>query len=95
MEDITSGWLLRFLFLFPNYKREIKDAAIMTPEGREAYNRMKQHFEAIRDFFKSAEVEFTLPPSGMKKYNDWRRHHEGELMESGDPAASQSRACIA
>jgi hypothetical protein len=80
LEDLTSGWLLRFLYYFPNYEHKLRDLSTMSDDDRERQKKIGQHLQAIISFFKNHEVEFQFSIAGLTFYNDWKNLHLNQMQ---------------
>ena len=80
LEDLTSGWLLRFLYYYPNYDHKLRDLSTMSDDDRERQKKIGQHLQAIITFFKNHEVEFQFSIAGLTFYNDWKNKHLTQMQ---------------
>jgi len=87
LDDVQSGWLLRFLPYYPNYTRPMRDVDHMTHSARElqrvVYRRLKEIFE----MFKKEQIPFRLSEDALSFYNQWRNGHIERLQKSQDDDA--------
>ncbi len=84
--DLTSGWLLRFLFFFPHYykvSRPYQAANILIDEEE---NEISASLGEIFDFFRfsSNELEFVISKSGLEFFQAWQRDIENQFFQDGD-----------
>jgi len=75
LEDMTSGWLLRFLYYYPNYERKMRDLGSMTDKDRALQNAIGKQIKSLMSFFNNHTVEFQLSIAGQSFYNTWKRDH--------------------
>jgi len=83
--DLTSGWLLRFLYFAPNYKKPSMAFEVETGTEAELYGRSLGRFSALhRLFSRIEETEIEIEPEAMKFYQEWQLSTENALMEEND-----------
>lgn len=80
LEDLTSGWLLRFLYYFPNYDHKLRDLSTMSDDDRERQKKIGERLKVIISFFKNHEIEFRFSISGLTFYNDWKNKHLTQMQ---------------
>ena len=80
LEDLTSGWLLRFLYYYPNYDHKLRDSDTMSDDDRERQKKIGQHLQVIISFFTNHEVEFQFSIAGLSFYNDWKNQHLNQMQ---------------
>lgn len=80
LEDLTSGWLLRFLYYFPNYERKLRDLGSMTQEDQNKQREIGTRFQGLITFFINHEIMFQMSIAGQSFYNDWKRHHLNQMQ---------------
>lgn len=84
--DITSGWLLRYLYFSPEYKKDWKGARIL--DNFDIVNRreIKNSINAKIRFIDSVknEILFRIEPKGLDYWNDWQEKKYNELGKSND-----------
>ncbi len=82
--DLSSGWLLRYIYTMPEYPKEFKpferDDVILESE----YSGLVEDFKKIRMIFEQHTVEFWLSDNALKLYQDWQRTMETTLAAEGD-----------
>lgn len=84
--DLTSGWLLRFIYFYPNYK---KNWMAFKPAGEEdhaLYGEVLGRLSRIKGTFHDLEkpIEITLTQEAWNYYQAWQEAREGELQNSTD-----------
>lgn len=84
--DLTSGWLLRFIYFYPNYK---KDWMAFKPAGVEdfaLYGDVLGRLSRIKGMFYDREtpIEITLTEDAWSYYQTWQETRETELQETTD-----------
>jgi len=85
--DLTSGWLLRFLYFAPNYKKPSMAFEVETGKEAELYGRSLGRFSALHRLFSQIEeTEIEIEPEAMVFYQDWQLSTENALIESNDEA---------
>jgi len=83
--DLTSGWLLRFLYFAPNYKKPSMAFEVETGTEAELYGRSLGRFSGLyRLFSQIEETEIEIEPEAMKFYQEWQLSTENALMEEND-----------
>ena len=84
--DLTSGWLLRFIYLFPNYKKPYMHFKPECEEDQNSYANVLSRLSFIKGLLYSREnqIEIQLEPEAWKYYQAWQEQREGELVEIGD-----------
>lgn len=80
LEDLTSGWLLRFLYYFPNYNHKLRDISTISDADRERQKNIGKHLQTIISFFRNHEVEFQFSIAGLTFYNDWKNQHLNQMQ---------------
>jgi hypothetical protein len=75
LEDLTSGWLLRFLYYYPNYERKMRDVGSMSDNDRERQRKIGTRLGDLISFFNNHEIKFRFSIAGQSNYNDWNRKH--------------------
>jgi hypothetical protein len=81
--DLTSGWLLRFMFIWPTYERKLRDKTARGTNDRERYNAVLKRLMALTKFFSDHTVEFNFSIAGQSFYNQWERDHVAQIQKSG------------
>lgn len=80
--DLSSGWLLRFMFIWPTYERKLRDKSARAQTDRERYNAVLKRLMALTKFFAEHEVEFNFSIAGQSYYNQWERDHVARIQKS-------------
>jgi hypothetical protein len=84
--DLTSGWLLRFIYFYPNYK---KDWMAFKPAGDEdfaLYGEVLGRLSRIKGMFYSREtpIEIAFNQEAWDYYQTWQETREIELQDTTD-----------
>lgn len=83
--DITSGWLLRYLFFAPRYSKEIMPLKPMSAEASMGFEEIKGIFSSYYNFFHSGQtMEFRLSEDALYTFQQWHIQREKDLVETGD-----------
>lgn len=86
--DMTSGWLLRFLFFYPRYQKEMMPFTPMSEELMEEKSKLNKKFATYYTFFRSGkEMDFVLSPDALEYFQQWQLRKEKDLGEIGDEVA--------
>lgn len=80
LEDLTSGWLLRFLYYYPNYEHKLRDLSTMSDDDRTRFNGIGKQLQAVTSFFQNHEIEFRFSIAGLTFYNDWKNKHLTQMQ---------------
>jgi hypothetical protein len=89
--DLTSGWLMRFLYFAPNYRKPSMAFEVETGAEAELYGRSLGRFSGLyRLFSQIEETEIEPEPKAMKFYQKWQLSTENALMEENDGEISLS-----
>lgn len=88
--DLTSGWLLRFLFYYPTYQKEWKPLKEMTKEQAAELVGLKNELKDLGQFFwnLNSPLLFTFSPEAEKYFVEWQRHEEVSMNQKGDEIES-------
>jgi hypothetical protein len=81
--DLTSGWLLRFMFIWPTYERKLRDKTARGTNDRERYNAVLKRLMDLTKFFSDHTIEFNFSIAGQSFYNQWERDHVARIQKSG------------
>ena len=84
--DLTSGWLLRFIFFYPNYR---KPWMAFKPAGEEDFTRYAEvlgRLSRVKGMFFDREepLEITLSPEAWAYYQAWQETRENGLQETAN-----------
>jgi len=86
--DLTSGWLMRFLYFAPNYRKPSMAFDVETGAEAELYGRSLGRFSALhRLFSKSWERPICIDRDAMEYFQKWQLSTEEALMIEGDEVA--------
>ncbi len=67
LEDLTSGWLFRFLFVSPNYKKPFMPLDIETQENIEAWGHVLTHLKRIHAVVEmNGEIKFKIEHEALR-----------------------------
>ena len=82
--DLTSGWLIRFLFYYPQYKKDTMGIREASGDEDNNLNELNNEFWQIAtDIKEYSEIRCTLSPFGFDYYNKWIATAEEEMLTSG------------
>jgi hypothetical protein len=84
--DITSGWLVRFLYFTPDYEKEWKGYRKETIDDVNLRNDVRHDLELIKlrvDNF-SEETDFDLTDEAMEFFTQWQKRTETEAVKNKD-----------
>ncbi|OQB99223.1 MAG: hypothetical protein BWX78_01814 [Firmicutes bacterium ADurb.Bin099] len=82
--DLTSGWLIRFLYCYPQYQRDTMGVRDATGDEEIHLGDIASEFWKISNEIKAyEEIRCSLTPSGYSYFNDWMSKTEAELLQSG------------
>ena len=84
--DLTSGWLLRFLYFFPQYYKVSQPYQEANPRTEEEMEHIRSLIGELFTFFRltGEELEFVLTPEGMDFFQSWQRDVEMNFFRDGD-----------
>jgi hypothetical protein len=84
MLDLTSGWLLRFLYFYPTYRKDWMAFKPETEEDLTLYSEISGRILKIKKILFTLEepVQIDLSPEGWAYYQAWQEMREKELQES-------------
>lgn len=76
--DLTSGWLLRFIYFYPNYRKEWMAFKEISEENKGLRSKAFTKLNAIANSFSDREepLEIKLSPEAWKYYQDWQERRE-------------------
>ncbi len=67
IEDLTSGWLFRFLFVNPNYKKPYMPLDVETQENIEAWGHVLTHLKTIHSIVEmNGEIKFKIEREALR-----------------------------
>lgn len=84
MIDLTSGWLIRFLFFYPNYKKPWMGFRPADAQDFDLYGEVMGRFATVKGKFFDREepLEITLCPEAWDYYQEWQKDREIELQKT-------------
>lgn len=78
--DITSGWLIRFLYVFPRYPKKTKGLEIGTEQGKISLNNIGNDFNNIAGNVAAFDqIEMIPSNKGLDEFNEWFISRQEEL----------------
>lgn len=81
--DVTSGWLLRFLYVLPLYEKPSKDVEQSDDLRSDEYVKILTRLQDIDKVCAKARAIFMkFSPSGMKMFQDWQRECEAKQVKN-------------
>jgi hypothetical protein len=88
--DLTSGWLLRFMFYYPTYQKEWKPLAEITKEQSSELVALKNELKDIGQLFwgLNTPLIFTFSPEAQKYFENWQQHEEISMSRRNDEVES-------
>jgi len=82
--DLTSGWLLRFIYYNPSYPKDFMPFQFRTEELEKEFKTLLNGFRAVKKFFEENYIAFKFTPEALKIYQDWQRKMETQSLEKED-----------
>ena len=84
--DLTSGWLVRFLYTFPTYEKPYMHFKPVSKEDQNLYAEVLSRLSYIKGLFFDRETEFEmqLEPKALLYFQAWQEQREGELVKKRD-----------
>lgn len=70
--DLTSGYLLRFLYFNPSYKTLPKPFELKTATSDSEYAALKAEFEKVKNLFINYEIEFVPNDEALQIFQKWQ-----------------------
>lgn len=90
--DVSSGWLLRFLYFLPEYPKSRMGIRRKSDVEDVSYQALAEEFYKLSTAIDAIDkIEFMLCDSGYEIFNDWGEKKEAELLEKGIHASLFSR----
>lgn len=88
--DLTSGWLLRFLFYYPTYQKEWKPLQEMTKEQAAELAKLKGELKELGQYFwgLNTPMVFTFSLEAEQYFVEWQKHEEISMAKRGDEIES-------
>jgi hypothetical protein len=81
--DVNSGYLLRFLYYYPNYKKKPVPFSFKSGKKDDLAKKVYERFKEIREKLEQKEeFIFTLSPDGEKYFQEWQIRKETEIQEN-------------
>jgi hypothetical protein len=82
--DLTSGWLLRFLFIYPTYRKDWMPFKPETGEDFNLYGEIIGRISKVKHIFfeRDDPIKITLTPEAWNYYQTWQEVRERELQET-------------
>lgn len=85
MIDMTSGWLLRYLYICPRYPKKSMPWKPQDEGTKKAQSALKQTIDRIFQIFRAGRtIEFRLKPDALDFFQQWQMDNEDMLQEEGD-----------
>jgi hypothetical protein len=95
VDDIRSGYLLRFLCIWPDYKRPMRGVDELRVTTKDLQKQVWHRLAELRDLFDEMMVKFSFTPESKAYYNTWLSAHHDRLMASeNDDAGAFSRLSV-
>jgi DNA repair photolyase len=82
--DLTSGWLLRFIYFYPNYRKGWMAFKPVDEEDFALYGEVLGRLSRIKGMLYNREkpVEISLEAETWDYYQTWQEAREGELQDA-------------
>ena len=82
--DITSGWLIRFLYYYPEYPKDTMGIRDATGDEDIKLGDLNTEFWKLAAAIKQyEEIRLTLTQFGFEYFNEWMAESEKALLDSG------------
>lgn len=84
--DITSGWLVRFLYFYPTYKKESRPFELANGESDLLFSSVLARYKGIVDklFNLTQPRTVQFEPDAFEFYQKWQMRREAELQANLD-----------
>jgi hypothetical protein len=84
--DLTSGWLLRFIYTFPTYKKPYMHFKPICDEDQSAYAEVLSRLSYLKGLLYDREdvIDIKLDTEAWAYYQAWQEQRESELVDTGD-----------
>jgi len=84
--DLTSGWLLRFLYFYPQYYKVSRPYSTASDDTTDEMNHIRSLFGELFALFRlsNEELEFVISRTGLEFFQSWQRDIETIYFNSGD-----------
>ena len=80
MIDVTSGWLLRFLFFYPTYWKKSSPFKPMDKKAMDELDVVRASIERLYAVFsRDDEIEFRLTDEALMHFQDWQEVNESNM----------------
>jgi hypothetical protein len=84
IDDVSSGWLLRFLFVYPQYPKTRMGVRRKEDTDDTGLNHLKEYFKEISQAVNNiSQCELILSEKGYTIFNNWSERKEAELFDKG------------
>jgi hypothetical protein len=81
--DLTSGWLLRYLWFYPNHPKEWKPFAEKDSSDFDRYTTIYGEYNLVASKMVTSRT-LSLTPESMQFFQEWQRATEEQAMEEAD-----------
>lgn len=81
--DLTSGWLLRYMWMYPNYPKEWKSFAEKDANDFDAYTTIYGEYNLLVEKL-AAPHRMSMTTESMQFFQDWQRDIEETAMQNAD-----------
>ena len=89
--DITSGWLIRFLYVYPRYPKPVKGLELGTEKDRVALDALGTRFNQISGSISAFDRVVCQPSSeALEQFNNWFIKKQEEFENSGEDLSLHS-----
>lgn len=79
--DLVSGWLLRYIYLCPEYEKEWRGYGILTEEDKKLMSDLADFLEEITKRVEQP-VEILFSPESLAYFHTWQRTREEEAVKN-------------
>jgi 3D (Asp-Asp-Asp) domain-containing protein len=88
--DLTSGWLLRFMYYYPTYSKEWRPLQEMTKEQSLELVKIKQELKELGEFFwgLNTPLIFSFSKEADDYFVEWQRHEETSMARRNEEIES-------
>jgi len=81
--DLTSGWLLRYMWFYPNHPKAWKPFAEKDASDFDRYTTIYGEYNLVASKMAESRI-LSLTPESMQFFQDWQRATEEHAMEEAD-----------
>ena len=81
MLNVTSGWLVRFLFFYPQYPLQFRPSTKFNPFEVKARKEVELRISDIRSFIFDRQISFVFNESAVEYFNAWEEKHMNKVSE--------------